>query len=253
MNTEGFGKAIASIKTNRKQKPPIIYVDDKREANKNFDEFKIKGGEDKLILIPDKETERSIHYITGMSGSGKSTWIKNYADEYRKAYPKNPIYLISALTEDSSIDKIKGLKRLKLKGEEFLTTDLTAEDFQDTLLIFDDCDCITEKGIKNKVYSLLQSVLQTGRHFKVSVCYSSHLATNRAETRIILAESHSITLFPCGMGGNSLKYVLQGYFGLDKNQIKKIKSLDSRWVSILRTYPMIVCCENEIYVLKNDD
>ena len=45
--------------------------------------------------IPNKNTERDIIYVAGMSGSGKSYYIKKYAEEYHAQFPKNEIYLFS--------------------------------------------------------------------------------------------------------------------------------------------------------------
>ena len=48
-----------------------------------------------------------------------------------------------------------------------------------------------------------------------------------------------------------MKYLLDSYFGLDKDQIKKIKKLNSRWVTIMKTYPMIVMYEKGAYILND--
>jgi len=68
-----------------------------------------------------------------------------------------------------------------------------------------------------------------------------------------LNEAHSVTIFPTGLGGRSLKYLLDSYMGLDKEQIKKIKKLESRWVTITKTYPMCVLSEKEAYILNPKD
>ena len=52
------------------------------------------------------------------------------------------------------------------------------------------------------------------------------------------------------MTGKSSKYLLDNYFGLDKNQIKNIKNVDSRHIAILRSYPMIVQSERQILPLS---
>ena len=69
-------------------------------------------------------------------------------------------------------------------------------------------------------------------------------------TKLLLLESHGIILFPQNMSGKSSKYLLDQYLGLDKDQIKKIKHLKSRAITIMKTYPMILVSENEIINLK---
>ena len=69
----------------------------------------------------------------------------------------------------------------------------------------------------------------------------------------MLNETNSITMFPSGLGGRSLKYLLDQYLGLDKQQIKKLKNLKSRWVSVVKGFPMIVLSEKEAYILNSQD
>ena len=249
MNTENTGDAVAMIKTTRTKKPCIVSVSDKTNLH-TYPEIKLTG-EDSFIPCPNQNKERDILYITGASGSGKSFYTKMYADEYAKMYPKNMIFLFSSITEDSSIDKIKKLKRIKLTKEFEDDNDLSAKDFENSLCIFDDTDCITNKKLRNRVNSVLNSILETGRHTGTSCIYTSHVATSGIDTKKILNESHSITIFPKSLGGRSLKYLLSDYLGMDKQEIKKIKKLPSRWVTINKTYPKCVTSEKEAYIIDN--
>lgn len=221
----------------------VIYAHLKDDKIKNyFEEFNVSGNE-KIQHIPNRKQERDILYITGRSGSGKSFYCMQWANEYHKIHPKNPIYLFSALSEDKgSIDKVKGLKRVKLTPD-FFDTEIDLDDLANSLLIFDDIDMLNDKPMLQKLYSILNNVLQLGRHKKISCIYTTHTPTNGQQTKIILAESHSVTLFVHGMGGRSLSYLLESYYGLDKEQVKKIKGIESRWCTITRTYPSIVFSE----------
>jgi hypothetical protein len=249
MNFEDYGDKIATIKNPRTKKPPTISVDDGKDARCSFNEL-VLDGDETFQQIPNTTKERQILYVTGASGSGKSYYCKQYCDEFRKMFPKRHIFLFSSVGDDSSIDKVKGLKRIPL-NKDLVEDDLKAEDFKDSLVIFDDTDCITDKPIKIKVAGILNSILETGRHYNVYCLYTSHLACAGNDTKRILNEAHSITFFPKNSGGRTLKYLLESYLGLDKDQMKKIKKLDGRWVTILKTYPMVVMAEKEIYVLNS--
>ena len=258
MNFEGEGTEIAIIENekekDRKKWKHLSLTSRPKECQTAFKEIKLKDQPTLSIqVIPDKQSERSIRYVTGASGSGKSHWTKQYADEYHRMYPKRSIYILSSIKEDKTLDKIKDLKRVKLDSQEFLTEDLTAEDFKDSLVIFDDTDCLTQKRQKLKCDAILNSVLETGRHFNVEVVYTSHLACNGKDTRRILNECKSVTIFPSGLGGKSMKYLLDNYFGLDKEQISKIKKLNSRWVCIQKGHPMTVLSDKECYLLNQHD
>lgn len=254
MNTEEIGYPIATInfKGDKKKTKTLSVETDLDKVNESFREIKLTRSPEFMQQIPNKETERSILYITGASGSGKSYYTKHYADEYKRIFPKNPIYLISSINEDSSIDKVKGLKRINL-NEDFINTQFTIDDFKDTLIIFDDTDVIVNKQLKLKIQTILNIILETGRHSRTSCIFTSHLPTNGHDTRRILNEAHSITFFPNGLGGKSLKYLLDNYLGLDTEQRKKIKRLPSRWVTYVKTYPNIILYEKGAYVLNSED
>jgi len=253
MNVEQIGVPIAIIKTEGKKikQYPVISVDDSETARTSYNEIKLKPNE-KFQQIPNPKTERQILYITGRSGSGKSYYTLHYCREYQKIYPKRCIYLFSALESDETLDQLKGLKRIKLT-EEFCNDDIEAEDFKESMVIFDDTDVISSKVIRTKVNSIMNQILQVGRHFEISCIITTHTACNGGSTKIVLNEAHSVVLFPNGLGGRSMKYLLDSYLGLDKAQIKKIKNLKSRWVCINKTFPMCVLSEREAYIVKTDD
>jgi hypothetical protein len=251
MNFEEQGVPLAIIKNSKTKKIPLLSIDDKESAKKTYNEITLTG-EEEFQCIPNPETERQILYITGRSGSGKSYYTLHYCLEYRKMYPKRDIYMFSALGEDSTIDKLKGLKRIKLT-EEFCNDEITSEDFKNSMVIFDDTDVISDKKIRNKVNSIMNNILQVGRHHNTSCIITTHTACNGKDTKIILNEAHSITIFPNGLGNRSLKYLLDSYLGLDKVQCKKIKKLNSRWVSIVKTFPMSIISQKNAYTVKIED
>ena len=253
MNFENVGTPIAQVinKYDKKVKPVLLCVEDDKDKVKNyFTEYNCKANEI-MEVYPNPKEERQICFVSGKSGSGKSYWMQLYANKYKKLHPNRPIYLFSSLLEDTgSIDKIKGLKRVKIYEPSFLNSDFSIEDFRNMLLIFDDTDVIKDKKILSKVNSILDLCLQTGRHTNTSVLYSSHIACAGNQTKIILNESHSITLFIKGMGERSLKYVLSGYYGLDSKQITRLKKLNTRSVTIFRTYPTVVVFDKGSFVLN---
>lgn len=248
---EGFGP-VAEIRDEKNKKiiKPIYIESDEKKVNEYFKEIKCKNNE-YIQHMPHRSNERQILYITGASGSGKSYYVNKYGNEYRKKFKNNPIYLFSSVQDDTSL-KIPELKKIRL-DEGFLNADLTASDFKDSLIIFDDTDVINNKSILKKVNLILDTILQTGRHHGTSVIYTSHTACNGTQTKVILNEAHSITIYPSGLGGRSIKYLLDQYFGLDKEQIRKIKRLPSRWVSIIKSYPNVVLYEKGAYILNDKD
>ena len=192
---------------------------------------------------------RQILYVSGASGSGKSYYAMNYIKEYIKKFPKNKVILFSSVSEDKKLDQFKNLIRVKL-NEEFYNKQLSIEDFKNTLVVYDDTETISNKMIAEKLENIMNLILTTGRHTNTFVLITSHNTNAGHRTKLILIESHSVTLFLKNMGGRSLKYVLEISFGLDKQQIEKIKKLPSRWMTIIKTYPMTVLYESGIYTIN---
>ena len=96
-------------------------------------------------------------------------------------------------------------------------------------------------------------LLETGRHSHTSVILTYHLPTNGLETRRILNETNSVTIFPANCGGRAMKYLLENYFGMNKDDIKRVKKLPSRWVTIIKSYPNVVLYEKGAYILNDPD
>jgi hypothetical protein len=256
LNFESIGNPIAEIKHNdSKKKGTLISLASPEqidEVHHPFEEYSLdnaRGKDFHFECSVNTDTERQIVYVSGASGSGKSYWCKRYVDSYQKAYPKREVYLLSAISEDSSIDKIKGLNRIKLTPS-FIEDGLTAEDFKDSCVIFDDTDTISDSKLRKAVMKLQDDILQTGRHFNVTALITSHVSTNGKDTRLILAEAHIITFFPQMMPQRSLKYLLESYMGLSKEDIRKVKTLSGRSVSYIKGFPRCLVSDREVMILK---
>ena len=191
-----------------------------------------------MQLVPNPNTERQCLYVCGQSGSGKSHFTTEYVKNYKKTFPKNNVYVISSIDEDKSIDSLKP-KRINVLDPEFMDDEFTAVDFKDSIVIFDDVEVFPAK-IKKKVMGIVNNILQIGRHSNVSIIFTTHNPTKGAESKILLTESNIITVFPKTTGSGALKYLLNNYLGLDSKQIKEIRKMKSRAVSVVRGYPVVI-------------
>ena len=245
---EDEGRILAKI-TDGKYKNKIIAVVSEEKGN-TFKSLTIKEG--KFQQCPDPNTERQILYITGASGSGKSTYTSKYTILYKKIFPKNPIYVFSALKDDASLDVIKP-KRFKITQEALIDDPINIEDLSNSLCIFDDIDCISKKELKEAVYNILNEILETGRHFRISCIITNHLPSNGVYTRRILNECHSITYFPHSGNNGKLKKFLIDQIGLDKQDFINNKKAKSRWATIFKNYPMVNMTETTINLLGDED
>ena len=250
LNFEQSGKAVAIIKNkDAKIKDKTIYLsNDDDDVRAPYDIIEASKQE-KIELIPPTKDNRIVLYIVGMSGSGKSYWSTSYIKEYQKKNKDNKVFIISPIYDDESINSIKNLERINPNSQNFMNEPPPLSYFKDGLIICDDIEAYGKKTL-NRVMSLINAVLTTGRHMNISLLFLSHTATNGAMSKIILTEAHGLVLFPANMSGKSSKYLLDNYYGLNKHQIEKVKKLPSRTVIIYRSYPTLIISENMIVPLN---
>ena len=207
-----------------------------------FDDGKIVPGPD-----PDK---REVIYIAGKSGTGKTTYAAKWIENYQKQFPLNRIYVFSRKTEDPTLDILKNLIRIPINNRLVdQPIDLT-KDLCDCLVLFDDCNTIPEKKLQQAVSKLQNDILEVGRQQKVNIICTSHLINqnNKSDSRTIMNEMTSLTIFPESGIKYFIDYVAKKYLGLAKHDIDAIYDLKSRWVTIFTDSPTTILYEHGAWV-----
>ena len=246
-------------------------VGESKEMKELYQQIKRDVEKDKSIELPSDSTYfpipnpdpnvRSVVYCAGMSGSGKSYFAKNYAENYIKLFPSRSIYLVSQLEHDETLDNLKvngkvcPPKRLDYKS--FVKNPPTMEEFEDPcLIIFDDYDCIADPYGK-AVQQMIDMIAIQGRHSGegkgngqgTSMLVLSHFLSNYRKTRLILGEAQSMVLYPYSTSYKALQYVCQHHCGLSKEEVQGLKKL-GRWVLIKKTYPSYLISAHTAYMLN---
>jgi hypothetical protein len=232
-----------------------IYTNFMRELKKN-NEVKLDDSEMQAMPSEYKEGERDCIYICGCSGSGKSTWISQYALSFNKMFPKAPIFFISAknMKDDKAYSKVKNIKQLSLEIDQLeeITIDGKAYDYfvgkELSLVIFDDAEALNKEQQKY-VDLILESILQIGRSKNIYCIVSRHVLNNGIKTKVIFNECSKIVVFPNGISRYQLLYTFKNYLGLDKHQIQRILNVKSRWVLVHNHLPRYVLSQREIFLL----
>jgi predicted AAA+ superfamily ATPase len=250
-NFDKIGKNIAIIKGGKYDKKRLSIsesnTNEDDEFIKEFTKFHIHD-EGKFQHCPDKNKEREILYIVGASGSGKSTYATAYIKEVQKIHKDYPLYVFSTLTDDfEELDP----KRIRI-DKDLIDNPITIEELKNSICVFDDIDVLPDKKVRESLIGTLNQILEVGRHFNVFLIMTNHLATNGKDTKRILNECHSITIFPHSGSGRNITYLLENYAGLDKKDILKIRKLKSRWATIFKHYPQCVLSEKNAYMLHED-
>jgi hypothetical protein len=246
-NLTKMGRPIARIEGGKLDKNKV-YLSTEPNDNEYIKEFTNLelNNDSKFQQIP-SDNNREILYIVGASGSGKTTYATNYIKELRKVKKDIPLYIFSTLQDD-----YKELEPNRIKMDEGLINDpIQAEELKDSIVIFDDVDCISDKNIKKSVWYTLTQCLEIGRHYNVYVVMTNHIACGGESTKKILNESYSITFFPQSGSSGNLMTLLKNHCGLSKKDIEKIKTLKTRWCTIYKHYPQCIMSERNLYLLHN--
>ena len=207
--------------------------------------LRIRGG--KMIPIPNKKVVEKL-YISGPSGSGKSTYASIWLKEYLRIYKDDPIFVFSSVGFDQALDKFDPI-RIPMDAS---VGGLQPQDFAESVVVFDDVDTITDSRIRKAVCALRDNLLECGRHYETRMVCTSHIISNYSSTRKLLNEATSVTFFPTAGSTFHIKRFLQFYGGLSKKQIERILVLPSRWVTLFKTFPMMVLYEKGSYMLCED-
>lgn len=250
------GDDIAKLyKKDGKKKPKVqrtikIYDDNfTEEPTEENQEMKITNKDEFFFPVPRKHSERI--YVSAPSGSGKSTWIGNYLTEIRKAKggKKREIFLFSRVEEDKPLDKHNPV-RIPLERSTFDTDPLQPEDFENSVVIFDDIDTLMDKPLLKYLQEFRDDLLECGRHYGITTISTTHQILNFRETRKLLNEANAVVIFPRSNGAYQIRIFLEKYMGFEKDQIEMVKRLPSRWVYLWKEFPQYLIYEKGIKINK---
>lgn len=202
-----------------------------------------------LNFNPDP-AKRSIYYIAGASGSGKSYIAKHLSEQYQKMFKGRPVYLVSKLKEDETLDGMKE-RPIRLNIEKLTEKPMTdLEPLRESLVIFDDYDTLTGKEAK-AVQQLIDDICIMGRHTVTSILILSHHLSNFKKTRLCLTEATHFVVYPQSTGAHALNYFLKTYVGMGPKEVQSIKSTGSRWLCIHKNFPIYYITETEAGLLND--
>lgn len=210
--------------------------------NKKTFEYREKD----VMVMPTITKERELIYVFGVSGSGKSYFTKMYAKLYKKVNKKNEIFVISCVKNDPSFE---GMKYTHIPLDMEILEKIDLETFQDSLVIFDDCDTPKDKPMMKLIDSMKDDIAQRGRHHNVSAIFTTHMACNFLRTRVLLSECDKFVIFPGSGGIKQQEYMVVNYGGMDKSFFKTIKDLKSRWICFNVRYPNYIVYQNGVKLL----
>jgi hypothetical protein len=223
----------------RKKKPTQL-----TEKYRDVCQKSIKLDVGQYVICPTRETERV--FIAGRAGVGKSSFASMYAREYHEMFPKNKMYMISTHAQEKAYEPFD-MVHITL-DDTFVESPPTLDDMENSLVIFDDTDNLTDKKLQDAVKRVNSNLIANGRKYGTHVLTLAHQLMDYSRTRHLLIEANRVVFF---LGGSAYhnKRFLKEYAGMDKNQSQKILGLRSRWVCLGLTIPNYFISENEVSLL----
>lgn len=245
-NFEKVGRKIGIIKGGKKDKE-YIYLSDDESVKNGFKEIKLDEGAT-LQPLPNKNIVEKV-YISGPSSSGKSYYAGKWLKELHKMYPDMPLICFSPVEEDKALDSLP-LDKIDL-DQHLLNNPMRLDEMVNSCIIFDDVDILKNPQMKKYISNIRDTILIRGRHTNTRMVYISHLISNYSDTRNLLNESTSCTVYPrSGSGTYQIKKFLQIQCGMNKDEMKRFLTSPSRWVTVYRSYPMYVVHQKGCYIPK---
>jgi hypothetical protein len=208
----------------------------------------LDDGQFQILPSPDPDV-RSVYYVAGASGSGKSYFAKGFAEMYKRLFPDREVYLVSKLKEDETLDALKFIKRLNIQS--FVEDYPELEEFRDCLILWDDYDTITgEQG--KVVQQLIDDIAIQGRHTRTTMMCMSHYLSNYRKTRLLLNEATHLVFYPAATSYHALRYTLKNTVGVDDAELKEVKKWGSRWLCFSKNFPQFVVGQTKAKMLHAD-
>lgn len=226
----------------------MLFLIDKKDAVIQCSNIEIKEGE--LWPMPDfKEHEKL--YVSGPSKAGKSYYISQWVRKWLKKDKTRDVVIISGIDEDKNLDDLSAAGVYRVDINESLYN-LTPEDLEHCIVIFDDVSLIMDKDLRYAANLLQDTLLKGARHHDIVMCSTSHILLDRFITQTLILECTSMTMFPQSLSrGQIIKY-LRDYIAFDKYQIKKFINLPSRWVTLYKTKDPYIIYEKGCYLVNQD-
>ena len=248
------GKIIANVFNNDNEKTKTIHYNEDAKGEK-IEKMRLPDNEG--YFFPELEnwtkTEQVDRvYVTGETGTGKSSFIKSYVQHFMIKFPKSPILLFSSKKEDKALDNIKRISRVEVDDDIYInpyTLEEISSKGKPVLVIFDDIEDFPNKKINKEVERLRDETLRNGRSYGIYSIFVHHNPCDYKSTRNQIFEANKVVIFPKRSGKGTYNYLMEKKLLLDKETIGYINDLKSNFVCINKVCPKTIISDKYILVV----
>lgn len=234
-----------------------LFIKAIKHYNDNFSQsVSIEDGLMEVVPLRVKNMTDSL-YITGASGSGKSSVTGTYLSNYKEMFPDNPIYLFSRVATDKVLDQYNPIRIMldvtilqnPITPEQLSNQDPKTRKYLGSLVIFDDIDTIEVVKIRKEVQALRSLLLETRRHFLIYMVSTSHQLFNYASTRLLISEATALVCFPKKSSLAQLQRYFKEVLGYSLIESRKFLNTDSRWIYVHAQSPRFIVSESTVFLI----
>ena len=255
---------IAYEKTNNRKQPLNVVYLTKEKISKDMSEDDIEKLEretasinlddekNKFEVVPIvKPTELNTvsFFVSASSGSGKSYFVAGLVNTIRTLdrFKEAEVFLITGQqkADPAYEDQIEHYLKINMDSDEFFT--LKYQDFENSIVIFDDVNSLGNRYLESFVFNLQKSLAENGRKNNIALININHSSRDFQRTKYIIHESMYYTLFP-SHNWNDTKKFLKSYLDYDENQMKDIKRLSrhTRAMTFHKQVPQYIVADHMI-------
>ena len=234
----------------------VIPDEDLKEDEQALLKIRLNTDEDRFFpaindFFKTNQTQRV--YISGGTGTGKTTFLAQYIVNFNKKYPKAKILFFSSKTKDDIIDKLKFIERVKVDEDivenHFTLEEMTSGSKKPLLCCFDDIEDFQTKKINKEIERLLNEVLRNGRSFGIYCIYTHHQPNDYKATRNLIFEASHCVIYPKRCAKNTYDYFLEKKLNINKKNRDLINNLKSNFVCIKKDIPQAVIADKYLLLL----
>ena len=205
--------------------PVRVYVDENPVLK---DETMVFDGNGQMEYIPiRRKNQRCCFYVSGNSGSGKSTWIANCLKKLIRMSPNKERWLFSSIVDYDPVYLDRGGNPMLTKVDyaNVPLASLTPLDLvtkvdgrsQGCIAVFDDYD---GNAAGKELQPLLIQCLKEGRKLGQDIFMVSHNARDFLRTRDAICQASTFVCFPA-QNRIAMLRLAEHYWDMDKKQIKE--------------------------------
>lgn len=218
----------------------------KKESENYFESCELEDNDFFRVVPETRPKHHDVVVLCSMPGAGKTTFIKNYIDDFFKLFPEaeNAVLFTSRDEEnkDEGLESVLNKINYITIDESIIDDPIEISDLRTKneegeiiprLIIADDYENL-EKKIANSFFNFLQKCIKNGRKDGIYVLIANTVIpiSGNVAYANILSNCTKFIYFPRKEPSN-LTYVLNKYFGINERIFTTMRNFyHSRWLAI---------------------